>query len=292
MIKLFNHENSPVWAEKNKRMGLQNGAKTYSEAITKWYWPVFHNWFKDSEDNIAVITVTTENNPIRFSKFNKIYLFLHECSYMRQPTVSRARRFKEINNQADVIFIVWSETTAKAMQKQGLRTIFLPMAIDLQELSRYRSHPGHKFDNRIIYYGNLRGSKRPYVTYLITKAHELGWEVDYISDNAFNGDSVKLSREEIFYAIQQYKYGAGVGICAHEMSAFGLKVFLYAYDFKANCPYTEEQARHYIHNNLCSMEEANILIPDALRNLGRMHNFTPVDVAENAKLLEKLLQNQ
>lgn len=292
MIELFNHENSPVWAEKNKRMGLQNGAKTYSEAITKWYWPVFLKRFEDSKDNIAVITVTTENNPIRFSKFNKIFLFLHECSYMRQPTISRARRFKEMNNQAEVTFIVWSESTAKAMEKQGLKTIFLPMAIDLRNLQKYVANPGHKFDNRIIYYGNLRGSKRPYVTYLMNKAHEIGWEVDYISDNSFNGDSYKLTREEIFYAIQQYKFGAGVGICAHEMAALGLKVFLYAYNFKANCPYTEEQAAHYIRNNLCSMEEADVLVTDAIRNLGHMKRFKPVDVAENAKLLKNILENQ
>lgn len=292
MITLFNHENSPVWTEKNQRLNQQNGAKTYSEAITNWYWPIFQRQFQARDEKVALVTVTAENQAVSFPGYDRIFIFLHECTASRQPVIARAKKIIAANRKARVTFVVWNEDTAKLMIRQQIDAIFLPMAIDVHSLDRYRNPNQHKFNKRIIYYGQIRAVKRPYVTYLISKAHELGWEVDYISDNRLNGDSWKMSRQQVFELIQQYKYGAGVGICAAEMAALGLKVFLYAYNFKANCPYTEEQARYYVRNNLCSHEETNVLIPDVIKNIDKLVPLHPVDVRDNANYLQKLLENQ
>ena len=70
---LYNHLNSPVWSEKNQRKNLVNGAKRYSEVITEYYYPIFQEVLGDDPDT-GVITVTTENHPIQFREFKRIFL--------------------------------------------------------------------------------------------------------------------------------------------------------------------------------------------------------------------------
>lgn len=292
MVDLYNHLNSPVWSQKNGVIkGMHNGARSYSEVITKHYFPIFKEVLEPDGIPTAVITVTTENNPIRFGEYERIFLFLHECRYLQQPTIARAQKFAAMNSHATVYFIVWSEDTAIEMRKYKLNAIFLPMAIDVQEV---RSHlltpPPHKSEHKIIWFGNVREQKRPYYKYFISEANKQGLTVDTISNSTFN-KQYKMTRDEIMQCLQYYRYGVGVGICAHEMSALGLKVFIYSYNFKCNCAYNEQQGKYYIHRNLCSPEESKILVPDALKHRKAMTVIEPVDVHKNAKLLENCLRN-
>lgn len=292
MVDLYNHLNSPVWSQKNGVIkGMHNGARSYSEVITEHYFPIFKKILEPDGIPTAVITVTTENNPIRFGEYKRIFLFLHECRYLQQPTIARAERFAKMNSHAEVYFIVWEESTAEQMRKHKLNAIFLPMAIDVQEVRSHILKPAPlKNDHKIIWFGNVRELKRPYYRYFLSEANKMGLTVDTISNSRFNRQ-YKMTRDEIMQCLQYYKYGVGVGICAHEMSALGLKVFIYSYNFKCNCAYNAQQGRHYIHRNLCSPEECNILVPDALRRRKEMVVIDPVDVRENAQLLENSLRN-
>lgn len=299
MITLFNHENSPVWSTKNGAIAKSaNGAKSYSKVITEYYFPVFKKLIQLADGNpltavnnknTAVITVTTENNPIRFGDYQRIFLFLHECRYRQQPTIARAKRFAEMNSHAEVWFIVWEEDTAEELRRNKLNALFLPMAIDVEEV---RSHMvNSKKNNRIIWFGNIREQKRPYYKYFLSECRKQGITVDTISGSRFNNSKdYKMDRDDILRCLQYYKYGVGVGICAHEMSALGLKVFIYSYNYKCNCAYTKEQGEFFIHRNLCSPELASTLVPNALKNRENMVVIDPVDVRDNVKLLDKSLR--
>lgn len=286
-MKLYNHLNSPVWSQKNASKCLLNGAKTYSEAITKYYFPVFNEYFKGDPET-AVITVTTENKPQKFSGYKRIFLFLHECRYRQQPTVARAKQFQAENPKAEVWFIVWESDTAEVLRRQGLHALFLPMAIDVKEVRKHKV-VSNKAKNRIIWFGNIRNAKKPFYKYFCNVARENGYTVDTISGSKYNNNSDKLSREEILRCLQYYDYGVGVGICAHEMSALGLKVFIYSYNYYCNCAYSKEDGKRLINKNLCSPEDAHILVSDAIKNMDKMVVIDPVDIRDNVATLKKLL---
>lgn len=286
-MKLINHLNSPIWTEKNK--GQANGARSYSEVISKYYYPVFEEVLGESGKRDLLMTVTTENYPMEFRGYNRIFLFLHECRYKQQPTIARCRQFARNNPRAECWFIVWEQETAMVLKQNGLNAIFLPMAIDVEEV---RSHlqPVPKYRNRIIWFGNIRGSKVPFYKHFVSEAHKKGFMVDRISTSRLNEDSRVLSRDEILYELQRYEYGIGVGICAHEMSALGLKVFIYSYNFYCNCAYSKSRGTYLINKNLCAPEEARIRVPDALDRRNEMVVISPVDVKQNAEYLRKELQ--
>lgn len=287
MVTLFNHDNSPVWSVKNHVKGLQNGAKTYSQAITKYYYPVFKEFFKNDNRATAVVTVTTENQPVQFKEFSRIFLFMHECRYKQQPTIARAKNFLNANSHAEVWFIVWEEDTAEMLKRQGLNAMFLPMGIDLEEVL---SHKVNSIKNdRIIWFGQIREQKKPFYKHFVSEARKQGIIVDTISGSRFNNGPEKLTREDIMRCLQYYKYGVGVGICAHEMSALGLKVFIYSYNFYCNCAYDKVQAQHFMNRNLCSPEEATMPVERALKNRANMVTIDPVDIKENVSTLKKLL---
>lgn len=289
-ITLINHLNSPGWTEKNAKLRQSsNGAKIYSEAITKWYWSVFEEVFKDSEEEVLLLTVTTEGTPQQFKKYKRIFLFMHECNFYKQPTIARAKRFAIMNPQARVTFIVWNEATAVQLKINNLDSMFVPMAIDLKEIKDAIDPNVAKFDRKIIWFGHLRRKKMPYFEYFKEEANRLGWTVDYISDNKFNGEGEELTRPQILRMLQYYKYGVGVGQCAHEMAALGLKVILYAYNTKCNCAYTKEQAEYYMHRNLVSQEETDVSVVNAITNIDKLVVFEPVDAKEQAEKLRKML---
>lgn len=292
MIDLINHKNSPVWSQRNGVINnYKNGARRYSEMITEYYFPVFEEFFKNDSKRTAVITVTTENKPIFFENYDRIFCFRHECRYKQQPTISRCLQFAKTNQHAEVIFVVWEESTAKQLRKVGLNAIFLPMAIDVEEVRKHLS-PEIEKEDAIIWYGQLRRKKRPFFEYFASECRKYNIRLDYISNNKFNGVGEELSREEIMKILQRYKYGVGVGICAHEMSALGLKVFIYSYTYRSNCAYSDMQGKYYINRNLCSPEEANISIERALADRERMVVIKPVDIRKNTELLYKILSSR
>jgi len=286
-FELINHLNSPGWTEKNLSLGnTSNGAKTYSEAITKWYAPIFESVYKDRKTKVLLLTVTMENHPIKFNGYDKIFLFLHECSWYRQPVVPRAKAFARKNSQSQVTFLVWNEDTKNKLVEAGLDAEFIPMGIDLEEVLSHKTNVP-KYDKRLIYFGNLRRTKIHFFKYFKAAAQLAGWEVDYISASKLNGGE-KMNRDEVLKELQKYKYGIGVGICAHEMAALGLKVILFAYNFRCNCPYTKDEALYYVKRNLCSDNETKIPVPDALRDLDKMEYFPPVDIKSNQLLVKRI----
>lgn len=110
------------------------------------------------------------------------------------------------------------------MESKGINATWVPMAIDVAEVSKYNT--GQKrCEDKIIYFGNLYRDKHDQFEDLQQLCRSVGLTMDYISDGCFNGDK-KVSQEEAWKIISTYKYGIGVGRCALEMYALGLKVLI------------------------------------------------------------------
>lgn len=290
-FSFINHENSPEWTERNQKLReSENGAVTYSRGITKHYEPVFRRYFENGERHVLLCSVISEKTPPSFPDYDLIFVFLHQCHSRYQPVLETARNFVNQNPQAQVVFIVWHEGCQADLQAAGFNAEFVPMAIDLEEI-RAAKVKVPKYNDRIIYFGNLRGVKLGNFQYFKQEAEQLGVHVDKISGCIFNDDrDHKLSRAEVLMLLQHYKYGVGVGICAHEMAALGLKVILYAYDQKCCCAYTKEQADHYWRRNLCSRDETDVPVRDAVQNLDKLVRFEPIGLEDNVDRIEKICQ--
>ena len=162
------------------------------------------------------------------------------------------------------------------------------MAIDVKEIQKHKVKSS-KAKKRIIWFGNIRNTKKPFYRHFVAVARENGWGIDTINNSHFNNDSRTMTRDEIMRCLQYYEYGVGVGICAHEMSALGLKVFIYSYNHCCNCAYSKEQGKYYIDRNLCSPEEAHIPVKRALEQAENMVVIDPIDVHDNIKNLKRIL---
>lgn len=283
MIKLYNHTNSPEWVNIHKRISMKsNGATSYSQNITKFYWPIFVHLFAKYPQETAVITVTRESHPVKF-KEKLIFCFRHECRFRQQPTIEHCKAFCRANPQARVIFIVWEEDCARALIENGLEAIFLPMVIDVKEIRSHKvSVP--KYSNRVIYFGNIRNAKQSAYYFLKTAILRHGWYLDRISGDRFNDGRI-LSRDQVLATLQKYKYGVGVGICAHEMAALGLKTYIYAYEKFGHLPMTEAEGQWLLYRNLCSPESARINPVKALQNFPSSVVIKPRDIRDNQEYL-------
>lgn len=93
----------------------------------------------------------------------------------------------------------------------GDRGLWLPNAIDASVL------PLHRPTRDWVYYGNIIGDKR--------KAFERlsGLDFDTVAGVKDQREALKL--------VSEYRYGIGVGRCALEMMAIGLKVLIFGKDF-------------------------------------------------------------
>lgn len=106
------------------------------------------------------------------------------------------------------LFVTTYKDVADALGPRGL---WLPNAIDQDALpSRPRSREGW------VYFGNLVGQKRGAFKHLDVLAMDI---VSGVSD-----------QREALSRVSQYRYGIGVGRCALEMMAIGMKVLIFGKD--------------------------------------------------------------
>lgn len=229
MLKVIDHTNHPSWTPINLRLGRENGARTYSRDIVKFYAPVFKRVFSGKE-RVLLITVQNWNSCEVWKGYSKIFVFVHErgsSEEVRKQKREALKKFAEVNSPAEVYFIVWCPQHEGELIRDGLNAIYLPMAIDMDVFVKYQKVPKNK-NKTFIYYGNIIQQKvEPFKRFKETALLN-GWKVDFISKDRLNGKGFKLSPEQIRRIIAQYKYGVAVGRSAQELSAMGVKVVCYA----------------------------------------------------------------
>lgn len=283
---LINHENSPGWTEiHNKLANKANGARTYSEMITKHYWPIFEG-ISMGRTQSALVTVTRETVPYDFHQ-EVLFVFLHERKTQRgESTIGRQKALVQAQSKrCRTIFIVWDIDWAKELEANGLEAIFLPMAIDKDEIREYVTDDVQKKHYRkILWFGNMWAGKKEAFLRLQSACRRHGWTLDRISGGKFNGVRT-LTRQQTFQKINEYQYGVGVGRCAAEMATLGLKVFCYAFGTKGYLPMTEEEAKFLVDKNMLAREEAKYTPDQALIFLQKSVLCQPLGVQECQQVL-------
>lgn len=219
MLYLIDHT-EPKWRTRYSYSKRENGAKTYSEEIVKFQVPL---WAKHSAGDTLISTCTLLSDVDHLpKKVDTVVQYLHTIKY-DDP----AKEAKEVIEKIPVkykriIFVTAYAAVQDALDDEGIESVFIPMTIDVSKLPKAKPIHG---DNKIIYFGNILKHKRKAYRKLVKSFKDQGWEVDVLSKNTYKGEELD-SQEEIWKVVSQYKYGIGVGRCALEMSAMGMKVFI------------------------------------------------------------------
>lgn len=220
-MHLIDHTDK-TWQSKVRRI---NGAFTYSQDLVKHQIPF---WQKTLGENDIISTCPKFSDVDINGQFNLAVQYLH--SYPYHQAVDRTK-FIIRNlpfNAKKTIFLSAYKAFAHELQLYGLNAQFCPMGIDAQEIQKYLHPKIHK--DRIIYFGNVIQNKVNLFNKLRTVCNNQGLIFDYISNGRFN-TTKEMTREEILKTISTYKYGIGVGRCAQELMALGVKTLIVGHKF-------------------------------------------------------------
>lgn len=127
------------------------------------------------------------------------------CGIVSGATVQYLHERTHVDLSSETkLFVTTYKDLADALGHRGL---WVANAIDTDNL------PPHKPVKDWVYYGNLVGAKRK------AAEHLNGMGVEIVS--------CVESQDEALSRVAQYRYGIGVGRCALEMMAIGLKVLIF-----------------------------------------------------------------
>lgn len=145
------------------------------------------------------------------------------------------------------LFVTTYKDLADALGDRGL---WIPNTIDAEGL------PVHSPERDWVYYGNIIGDKRKMFDRL------KGVRFDIVSGVADQHDAL--------HRVARYRYGIGVGRCALEMMAIGLKVLIFGKDFGglilSEADFEKQQAANFNANvmtGVASIREAALRVDEA-----------------------------
>jgi len=195
-----------------------NGAETYSIDLTKYQIP---HWEKLLRNNDIISTCPLFYNTTVNGSYRVAVQYLH--SYPYENPVLYARKVEKAIDAKHIIYLTAYKEYEKILKFMDMKAVHIPMSIDSTAICQYMGHKDN--NNRIIYFGQIRANKKLLAVKIKEACKQLGMTFDSISYNVFNG-TTKLTQEEIYHTLTRYNYGIGVGRCAQEMMALGVKVLI------------------------------------------------------------------
>lgn len=203
------------WSSLGKNFG---GANTYSNDLIKYQIP----YWKEVLGRNDLISVCPPPSKTEISgKFRTFVWYLHKYPF-RNPVGYVEEQLTNSGIRAENVILVLSyKKYQEDLIKAGFQAVFVPMAINVEEIQKYRVEKTKNF----LYFGNLYRSKIQEYERIKSNLRRKRHKLDTLSFRALNGLPL-IDREETFRTVSQYKYGIGVGRCALEMFALGLKVII------------------------------------------------------------------
>lgn len=213
-MELIDHTN-PQWLNRKTEA---NGAETYSKDLVKYQIPHWENLLGD-KDLIStcplLYTIGIKGN------YNVTIQYLHKYPYT--DAIGYANKLQKAVNTKEIIYITAYKEYEKLLRFMGLKAVYIPMAIDVAYISSHRQpKAGH---DGIIYFGQVRRDKKDIHFNIKQACKRLHIPFATITYDKLNGKT-PVTQEEALKFISTFKYGVGVGRCAQEMMALGVKVMI------------------------------------------------------------------
>jgi len=205
----------PAWQARYVRKGRENGAATYSREIVDHHVPAWAEL--DGDVVVGTCSPLTDCGPA-----DLVVQYLH--TYDKADPLAIAQRVaRNLRGKAGrVLFITAYRSLQLQLQTHGLDAAFVPMKIDVAATRELAGHADPADTMRAVYFGNVTPGKRAAFETLSAALSDQGWTLDTISGQ---------QRADALPAVAGYRYGVGVGRCALEMQALGLRVMVCGTDF-------------------------------------------------------------
>lgn len=282
-IQIIDHTFGPWLARKRQ----ENGASTYSYDLCTAIIPDLRNHLEANHPEKFILISTApplaqvDTKDLQTGRPDLVIQFLHTYPY-RSP-FGDIRKLLDRFPDARIILVTAYQAYLYRLERwlhdQGrsgsVSVHFQPMFILPQEVISVAREPIDKYpkqEKRIIYFGNLYKGKATEYHRLRDGLGRAGWQLDVISRSQFNREGKLLSREEIWRIICRYQYGIGVGRCALEMYALGLRLLISGAHWGGLCLLPEDyqtQSRSNFNGRVITgtrdLEEALELLPISYR---------------------------
>lgn len=228
MLTIFDH-NSPCWAERNTG---NNGALSYSQDIVEFQIPrLIDNLPKDLDIIISTAPKLSQTTPEQ-TEFDVAIQYLHTYSYANPLSY-----LEEIITQSRFTAKKWLFITAyksfadhiNAVLDSDYRAIYIPMAINTEKAKKCRNLEETRYG--MVYFGNLYMNKSDLYDRILKAGHKMFQYIDLVSFQKLNMASPLSTQEQAWDYVSRYQYGIGVGRCAMEMMAMGMKVMIAGAEF-------------------------------------------------------------
>lgn len=207
---VFDHTDNR-WRKRYVRI---NGAETYSKDIMKYQ---LDNWKKVLGKEDILSTCPRLSGVASGRRCRVAVQYLHEFPYA-DPIGYARKSIRGIQARLTVFVTAYREYQ-RLLTAAGLKAVFVPMSIDVSAVQKHRE--AFRYSDRYIYFGNVDARKRK--TYRLI--HKLiSRRMDTLTRATFQGEQV--SQTQAWNVLSRYAFGIGVGRCALEMFALGLKVFI------------------------------------------------------------------
>jgi hypothetical protein len=207
LTTLYDHTETQ-WARRYEKLKRNNGARTYTQDIVKYQVPLWKKHARTETLTVSATNYLSSIPKVKLSELNVQYLHTYKYDY---PL--------EIINKINTPRTLYV-TAYKDLLKHTDKAVFIPMTIDAEKITPHKKRK--KYSKRVIWFGNVLGHRVPMFDVVQKALKKNGLELDCISHNKFNGQT--MTQTEMWEKISEYKYGVGCGRSALEMSALGVKV--------------------------------------------------------------------
>lgn len=201
------------------RHNRENGAVTYARDLARFHLPIWDAYANRTDQVVRVSTTPLMRHPYHKTTQADLHVqYLH--TWPEDDPVRQARLVSGNLPGQRVLYVTAYAEMYRALQAEGFEALYIPMRIDTQrvrKMARYRA--GADRPRRFAYYGNLHNAGKP----------ELFREV---ADATRRFHASKLfhvkgpDQAECLRELAGFTHGVGVGRCALEMMALGLKVLI------------------------------------------------------------------